>query len=100
MIAVELNGSMRFRLCPGVYDMHRIDDETVLYPQDEAVTDSILTLDPMATVMFDLLRSGEPLSAVLASIVASYDVSYQDARRDLGILVRTLVGQSALEVEG
>jgi hypothetical protein len=73
----------------------RVGDEAAILDLDGAV---YYGLDPVGARIFELLQRPRPLSEVLATVVAEYEVDEPTARTDLLALVEDLLDKRLVVV--
>jgi hypothetical protein len=83
----------------GRFVSRRIAEEAVLVPlyQNRGGTDHIFSLNETAASAWVLLDGSRSLRAVVAGIVAEFEVEEADARQDVFGLVKELSALGALE---
>ena len=72
----------------------RVADELVILDLDSSL---YYSLDPVGARIFELLQQPTPLGAVLAAVVAEFEVDAKTAGDDLLALVDTLFAQKLVE---
>ena len=60
--------------------------ETILVPVGKSVYDShgLFALNELGSFLWDLLPEAEDAEALVAAVLAEYDVAEEEARRDIG----------------
>ncbi len=60
--------------------------ETILVPVGKSVYDShgLFALNELGSFLWDLLPQAENAEALVAAVLAEYDVAEEEARRDIG----------------
>jgi len=75
--------------------VQRAGDEAVLLKLDDEV---VFSLNPTATLIVELIRSGETVDAIVTRLVNEYDVPRADVAAQVDTLLDSLVSKRLVDV--